>query len=271
MLQHINTDWFNQKIRQTEDGKASVHDLIRNAINGRGERKVWQRLKEQNPELEGLTDSVTFRDAVGRGGANATPVVDLEGWLQILPLLPGAAGKKYRKSTAELVVKVWKGDAMLGLEIMLRDADKANVARAKRRLRVRSLNLDVTAAAYGNNEKPNLVHDARYRGFYRKNTGQVRKLMGLEGKESPLNYMDDSDLAEHEVIQSRALKAIKNKGGTLQGHVKRIAERQRDSFIRDVGAAPALPHASEVGFMDIRMAKAISASHDSGQLGLFAS
>lgn len=270
MLQHINADWFNQKIRQTEDGKASVYDLIRNAIAGRGERQVWQRLKEAHPELEELVSVVRFCDNAGRLN-KPTPVVDLEGWLQILPLLPGAAGKKYRKSTAELVVKVWKGDAMLGLQIMLRDADKANVARAKRRLRVRSLNVDVTAAAYGNNEKPNLVHDARYRGFYRKNTREVRRLMGLEGKESPLNYMDDSDLAEHEVIQSRALKAIKNKGGTLQGHVKRIAERQRDSFIRDVGAAPALPHASEVGFMDIKMAEAISASHDAGQLGLFAS
>ena len=65
--------------------------MISNAITGRGDRKVWQRLKEENPELEALADSVRFRDAVGRTGANATPVVDLEGWPQILALLPGAA------------------------------------------------------------------------------------------------------------------------------------------------------------------------------------
>jgi hypothetical protein len=134
---HITKDWFNEKVRQTEDGKASVLDLIRNAITGRGERVVWHRLKAENPELEQLVDTVSFPDGMGRTGKNTlTPVVDLEGWLQILPLLPGAAGKKYRKATAELVVRIWRGDADLGLAIMMRDTDKARLARAKARLRV---------------------------------------------------------------------------------------------------------------------------------------
>jgi hypothetical protein len=71
-----------------------VPDLIRNAITGRGERQVWQRLKEQHPEVEELVDGVRFCDANGRLHKDPTPVVDLEGWLQILALLPGAAGKK---------------------------------------------------------------------------------------------------------------------------------------------------------------------------------
>ena len=44
---------------QTDDGRASLLDLIRHAIAGRGERLVWKRLKEQHPELEALTDSVS--------------------------------------------------------------------------------------------------------------------------------------------------------------------------------------------------------------------
>jgi len=97
-----------------------VLDLIRNATTGRGERMVWQRLKEETPELEGLVGSVTFSDATGRKTpVHATPVVDLEGWLQILALLPGAAGKRYRKATAELGVRVWRGDAELGLAIRI--------------------------------------------------------------------------------------------------------------------------------------------------------
>lgn len=76
---------------------------------------VWKRLKEQHPELESLVDTVRFCDGMGRAGANtATPVVDLEGWLQILALLPGAAGKKYRQLAADLVVRVWRGDAAEG-------------------------------------------------------------------------------------------------------------------------------------------------------------
>jgi hypothetical protein len=270
MLQHINEDWFNEKIRQTEDGKASVLDLIRNAISGRGERMVWKRLKEQYPEVEALVDDVTLRDDVGRLN-KPTPVVDLNGWLEILALLPGAAGKKYRKAAADLVVRVWKGDAMLGLEIMLRDADSKNVARAKRRIRVTDFNKKVTAAALTNNEQPNRVHDARYKGFYYKHIGKVRNEMGLKKADCPLDYMEDGDLAEHEVIQFRALAALKNKGGRLQAHVFKIARAQSESYERDTGLKPALPHATDVGFMDPKMARAISASHEAGQLGLFAS
>ena len=64
--------------------------MIRNAITRRSERHVWMRLKEAHPELEALTDVVSFRDNVGRLN-KPSPVVDLESWLQILALLPGAA------------------------------------------------------------------------------------------------------------------------------------------------------------------------------------
>jgi len=64
--------------------------VIRNAITRRSERHVWMRLKEAHPELEALTDVVSFRDNVGRLN-KPSPVVDLESWLQILALLPGAA------------------------------------------------------------------------------------------------------------------------------------------------------------------------------------
>jgi hypothetical protein len=271
MTDHISPTWFAQKARRTEDGKASVLDLIRFSIAGRGERVVWQRLKEQNPELEGLVDCVTFRDAVGRQGANTTPVVDLEGWLQILALLPGAAGKKYRKASAELVVRAWRGDADLGLQIMLRDADKVAVARAKKRLRVAEFNKRVTAESMSNGERPDRVHDARYRGFYQMHTGKVRNEMGLTKIECPLDFMDEGELAEHELIQHRSVKAHQNKGGSLQGHVHRIARDQRRSYMEQVGAPPLPPRATESSYMDVKIARAISASHDSGQLGLFAS
>ncbi len=77
---------------QTDDGRASLLDLIRYAITGTGAKQVWDRLKRAHPELEELVDTVRFPDRMGRTGANtATPFVTLEAWLQILPLLPGAA------------------------------------------------------------------------------------------------------------------------------------------------------------------------------------
>jgi hypothetical protein len=265
---HVNRQWFDRTVRQTEDGKAAVLDLIRNAITGRGERQVWQRLKEQHPEVEGLVGVVRFSDNAGRLN-KSTPVVDLEGWLQILALLPGAAGRQYREKAADLMVRIWRGDAELGLAIMLRDANKDAVKHAKTRLRVGDINAKVTAESMENGERPDCVHDARYRGFYRKRTDQVRNEMGLKKKETPLNFLSEADLCEHEVIQHRALASLKAQGGSLQRHVQRIAGNQRASYITDVGHPPVLPHASDAAFMDLKQARAISASHDSGQGNLF--
>lgn len=268
-LQHINQDWFDQKVRQTDDGRASLLDLIRHAITGKGERRVLGDLRKQHPEIESLIDTVRFPDGMGRTGANtASPVVDLEGWLQILPLLPGAAGKKYRQQTAELIVRIWRGDADLGLAIMLRDTDKKRLDRANARLRVGEFNKRLTKAAMENGEQPNRVHDARYRGYYRKHTGQVRKEMGLAKNESPLNFMDTGDLAIHEAIQHIALKAVEHKGGSLRSYVEGAAKQMRGVYEEAVGSTPVLPDPIKVGYMDTKDARAIRASDDAGQMRL---
>ena len=270
MTDHITQDWFNKQIRQTDDGKASVLDLIKHATSGRSERTVWKRLKAENPELEGLCDRVAFCDAVGRvDPSRATPVVDLEGWLQILSLLPGAAGKKYRKDTAEIMVRIWKGDADLGLAIMLRDTDKQRVERAKARMRVGDFNRKTTAKAFSNREKPNLVHDARYRGVYEMNTGKVREEMGLKKNDCPLDYMETGELAIHEATQYMALKAMENQGGTLQKHTFRAGQKMRNAYVTTVGAPPALLPAKETIYMDLEEARAISANQSVGQGSLF--
>lgn len=54
--------------------------VIRNAITGRGERRVWSDLKKAHPELDALVSSVRFPDACGHLQKTPTPVVDLEGW-----------------------------------------------------------------------------------------------------------------------------------------------------------------------------------------------
>lgn len=267
-VQHITQDWFDQKVRQTDDGRASLLDLIRHAITGKGERQVWDRLKRAHPELDGLISSVRFPDACGHIQKTPSPAVTLEAWLQILPLLPGAAGKKYRQQTAELIVRIWRGDADLGLAIMLRDTDQKRLDRANARLRVGEFNKRVTKAAMENGERPDRVHDARYRGYYHKHTGQVRQEMGLAKSESPLNFMDTGDLAIHEAVQHIALKAVEHKGGSLQSYVHGAAKQMRAVYMEAVGSAPVLPDPIKVGYMDTKDARAIRASDDAGQMRL---
>jgi hypothetical protein len=270
MTDHITRNWFDQKVRQTEDGKASVLDLIRNATTGRSERSIWKRLKAENPELLALTDRVAFCDATGQvNSSRSTDVVDLEGWLQILALLPGAVGKKYREKAADLVVRVWRGDADLGLAIMMRDTDKTRLDRAKARMRVGDFNKRVTTTAMENGERPDRVHDARYRGYYKKHTGQVRKEMGLLKTDCPLNFMDSGDLAIHEAIQHIGLKAVEHRGGSLQRYIFKAATQMRDIYEEAAGTAPPLPSGVQVGYMDLKDARAISASNLVKQGSLF--
>lgn len=270
MTDHITKEWFEKKVRQTDDGsRAALPDLIRNAITGRGVNQVWQRLKEQHPDVLDLVSNVRFPDINGHISKKPTPTVDLEGWLQILPLLPGAAGKKYRKDTAELVVRIWKGDADLGLAIMLRDTDKQRLERAKARMRVGDFNIKTRQTALDNNEKPNLVHDARYRGVYDMTAGMVRNEMELSKNDCPLDYMETGELAIHEATQYMALKAMKAKGGTLQGHTFKAGRQMRNAYVETVGTPPVLRPASETIYMDLNDARAISASHSAGQGSLF--
>lgn len=269
MTDHITKEWFEKKVRQTDDGLAALPDLIRNAITGRGVNQVWQRLREKHPELLGLVSKVRFSDSLGRFSGKPCPAVDLEGWLQILPLLPGAAGKKYRKEAAELVVRVWRGDADLGLAIMLRDTDKQRLERAKGRMRVGDFNIKTRKTALDNNEQPNLVHDARYRGVYDMNTGMVRDKMGLLKKDCPLDYMETGELAIHEATQYMALKAMEATGGTIQGHTFKAGRQMRNAYVETVGTPPALKHASETIYMDLNDARAINASNAVGQGSLF--
>jgi hypothetical protein len=269
MTDYITKEWFEKKVSQTDDGKASVLNLIKNAITGRGVNQVWARLKEQHPEVLDLVFEVRFPDSNGIIKGKPTPAVDLEGWLQILPLLPGAAGKKYRKDTAELVVRIWKGDADLGLAIMLRDTDKKRLERAKARMRVGDFNIKTRDESYKNGEKPNLVHDARYRGVYDMNTGMVRDGMELSKNDCPLDYMETGELAIHEATQYMALKAMKTKGGTLQGNTFKAGRQMRNAYVETVGTPPTLTPASETIYMDLNDARAISASHSTGQGSLF--
>jgi hypothetical protein len=47
-------------------GQRATSPLASVGNTGRGERKVWQRLKEQHPELQELVDVVTLWDDAGR-------------------------------------------------------------------------------------------------------------------------------------------------------------------------------------------------------------
>jgi hypothetical protein len=209
-------------VRATSDGRYSVYDLLRKA-KVKGEREVFRRLTEANPELITICDAVKL--GAGRAAKN-TPVTDRAGWLQILALLPGAVGAAYRKESAELVIKVWDGDADLGAELIIRDHNKDRVERAKKRVLVSGTNKETMELAAVDGANYATVHNDRYRGLYQKSAKQLREDAGLEKGQTPLDKMSAYDLNLNSLANQMALMAGSSAKVLEAGNLLRQTHRQ---------------------------------------------
>lgn len=118
-------------IRRTPNGQCSVYDLIAAVGNQKNSRHAWNRLTERYPEVVPKCDNFKFP---GRG-QRETPVTDREGWAYILGLLPGVMGKKYRESSASLVVRYLDGDIKLAAEVVDRNNNQEDLEWLEARVR----------------------------------------------------------------------------------------------------------------------------------------
>ena len=117
------------KIRVNDDGYFSVYDAIK-VCGHPNPRQVWQgngrKKKDGTLSAYGLIHKYpevvqkTYNFQFPGRGQRKTPVVDIEGWLNILPLLPGAMGKKYRAEAAKLVLRYLNADPNLADEVIQR-------------------------------------------------------------------------------------------------------------------------------------------------------
>lgn len=110
------TSWEsdNGVIRVTSEGQPSVFDMIKVLGGLKNPRKTWKRLCSQYPEVVPLCYNLQFPGP----GQRPTPVTKTkEDAYQILGLLPGEVGKKYRKEAAELFVKFLEDPKGLAADI----------------------------------------------------------------------------------------------------------------------------------------------------------
>ena len=115
----------NAEIRKTSDNRFSVFDLIRVAGGKKNPHDTWKSLCDSYSEIVTKCDNFKFE---GRG-QRKTPVATLENCLYILGLLPGACGKSYRETAANLVRRYIKGDTELGVELIKRDTKQKHAMR----------------------------------------------------------------------------------------------------------------------------------------------
>ncbi len=106
-------------IRINKDGLISVFDLIQVCAEFKGQDSkymVWIKLTERFPEVLSKVEDFKFQ---GKGQKN-TPVCTKETALEIIGLLPGATGKKYRALAAKLVLAYLENPAQLAENVIAR-------------------------------------------------------------------------------------------------------------------------------------------------------
>lgn len=187
-------EFESDSIRTTPDGRMSVFDFIRVVGGQKGERKVWERLVSQYPEIIPFCHNFKF---AGKGQRN-TPVADREGILQILGLLPGLAGKKYRREAARLVLAFYQAPEDLVVAAFDRIQDPVKIQRTQARIEsIATRKLETAAfAATGlvtEGRQYAELTNATYEGFYGKTAQQLKLERGLSKKDSLRDALDSED------------------------------------------------------------------------------
>lgn len=124
---------FNGDSIRESNGLFSVYDIIRVIGGQKSEHKVWERLSERYPDLVTKCQFISFFQKSGRKG-RPTPVCNRQVVLEIIGLLPGQVGKKYREESAKLFCRYIDADVTLTDELIQRTENKEDLKWLQTRL-----------------------------------------------------------------------------------------------------------------------------------------
>jgi hypothetical protein len=220
-------------IRVTPDRKTSVYDFIRVVGGSSQPRKVFQRLAEQYPEAVTLCHSFKFS---GRG-QQPTPVAGKEGILQILGLLPGAVGRRYRAEAAKLVLAFYEAPEELAIAAFDRITDKKTIQRTQARIdgiAIRRLETNAFAntGLITEHWQYAALTNATYQGLLGGTAKELRERKGLKPKENLRDTLDDVSLAAislSELVAAKKSSAAKT-FDELRELTRAQAERVREAI-----------------------------------------
>ena len=123
------------RIRKTDEAppRVSVIDVAV-AVTGHDANYASQAVRnacEKYPDVHEKIMDVKFPDVRGRKGQKNTPVVDVQGIVEIIMLLPGQQAACVRRQAAELLVRYLGGDlAIIDEVIALRGLQEELAGRA---------------------------------------------------------------------------------------------------------------------------------------------
>jgi hypothetical protein len=135
-------DDFNGKVRFTPDGRVSVYDAIGFVTGSTNPHRIWSDLIARVPEVLRKTENFQF---AGKG-QRLTPVTDLQGFGEIVVLLPGKVAAAVREKAVRTLIRAMKGDLTLVEEILDRiqnPEDLWNIEESIRARRTKAYGSDV--------------------------------------------------------------------------------------------------------------------------------
>ena len=115
----LGSEDFHEKNRVTPDGRVSVFDAIEFTTGQKNPHQVWKNLVDRVPEVLQKVENFQFSGK----GQRETPVATLEGFLEILVILPGKVAAMVRERAVKTLVRAMRGDITLVEEILDRIQD----------------------------------------------------------------------------------------------------------------------------------------------------
>lgn len=125
-MSDLTTFEFDGDSIREVDGLFSVYDIIRVIGGQKSEKEVWKRLSKDFPDTVTKCDLISFIQKSGRKG-RPTPVCDRPVALEIIGLLPGQVGKKYRQESAKLFCRYVDADITLADDIIQRTTNNVDL------------------------------------------------------------------------------------------------------------------------------------------------
>lgn len=102
----------------------AVFDLLQHVAKKKAERKVFERISEQHPEVVTYCHDFQFS---GRG-QRSTPSIPLRKVVSLLQVTPGEAGNAVRTESAELLCRYIGGDTAIADEVHANAAEQQRLA-----------------------------------------------------------------------------------------------------------------------------------------------
>jgi hypothetical protein len=126
-MSDLTTFEFDGDSIREVDGLFSVYDIIRVIGGQKSERAVWKRISNDYPDIVAKCNSVKFLRKDGKKANLPSPACNRQVALEIIGLLPGQVGKKYREESAKLFCRYVDADITLADDIIQRTTNNVDL------------------------------------------------------------------------------------------------------------------------------------------------